>query len=87
MRKTIDQTLAAPIGRKDGAAVLSMMRMPHLVDGAGMFPMMMVSLCISYSIHLFLDSFGYFWILLSMFCLDTYGYGQSIRCAGIDTRL
>ena len=35
------------IGRKDGAAVPSMMKMLHLIDGGGMFHMTMVSLCIN----------------------------------------
>jgi len=56
MKRIIDQTLEVPIGRKDGAVVLSMMKMPRLVDEGGMFPMMMGSLCISnfmiYFMHL-----------------------------------
>jgi hypothetical protein len=48
MKGIIDETLEVPIGRKDGAVVLSMMKMPHLVDKRGMFPMMMDSLCISH---------------------------------------
>jgi len=48
MRRVTDQTLAVPIGRKDGVAALSMMKMPHLVEVAAMFPMMMVLPCISY---------------------------------------
>jgi len=49
MRRMTGQTLAEPIGRKDGVVVLSMMRMPHPVDVVGIFPMMMVLLCISYN--------------------------------------
>lgn len=41
MRRTTGQTLEVPTGRKDGVAVPSMIKMPHLVDEDGMFPMMM----------------------------------------------
>lgn len=47
MKRIRDQILGVQIGRKDGAAVLSMMKMHHRVDEVGMFPMMMVSLCSS----------------------------------------
>lgn len=48
MKRMIDQTLDVPIGRKDGAAVKSMMKMHHLVAVGGMSHMMMASLCIRY---------------------------------------
>ena len=43
----IGQTLEVLTGRKDGAAVLSMMKMPRLVGQGGMFLMMMASHCTS----------------------------------------
>jgi hypothetical protein len=47
MTRVIDQILEVSIGRKDGVAVLCMMKMLHLVDGGGMFHMTMASLCIN----------------------------------------
>jgi hypothetical protein len=47
MTRITDQILEVSIGRKDGVAVLSIMKTPHLVDEGGMFHMMMASLCIS----------------------------------------
>ena len=47
MTRIIDQILEVLIGRKDGVAVLNLMKMLHLVDEGGMFHMMMASLCIN----------------------------------------
>ena len=47
MTRIIDQILEVSIGRKDGVAVLNMMKMLHFVDEGGMFHMMMALLCIN----------------------------------------
>lgn len=43
-RRLTDQILGGPTGKKDGAAVLSMVKMHHLVAAVGMSLMMMVPL-------------------------------------------
>lgn len=42
--RLIDQILGGPTGKKDGAVVLSMVKMHHLVVKVGMSPMMMALL-------------------------------------------
>lgn len=46
IKKIIDQTLDAPIGRKDGVAAKNMMKLHHLVFVDGMSRMMTASLYI-----------------------------------------